>query len=311
MTLRILDLCAGIGGFSYAAEYLSGGDYETAAFVEIDEYCQQVLRARWPDTPIYDDVKEYQHDKETDGRIDIITAGYPCQPFSAAGKREGQTDDRHLWPNVFEIIQSVRPSWAIFENVYGHVNLGLADVLDDLGSEGYTAQTLVIPACATDAGHPRQRTWIIATYEQNNVAHNGDTFYQLTHKENAIGKKTLSHTPTAKANKLSPSLALRSGGLGKRLLRTPVSQLGTGGQRGGAERLLRGERQRDSGHKIQVSIEHQLRYELMITDGYFNAEWVEWYMGYPTGWTTTKNITFPKGPLILTLDGALKPRTSS
>lgn len=95
------------------------------------------------------------------GGIDVITAGYPCQPFSTAGKRRGQEDDRHLWPEVAAIIAWTRPSYFCGENVAGHISMGLDDVLSDLEGQGYACRTFVIPACAVDAPHRRDRIWIV------------------------------------------------------------------------------------------------------------------------------------------------------
>ena len=160
--LRMLDLFSGIGGFSYAGEKLVGG-YETVAFCEYDKHCQKVLRKHWPDTEIIDDVRELANDAERfRGSVDIICGGYPCQPFSLAGVRRGDQDDRHLWPEMLRIIQAVRPTWVIGENVAGHISMGLDTVLSDLENQGYQARCFVIPAVAADAHHRRDRCWIIA-----------------------------------------------------------------------------------------------------------------------------------------------------
>lgn len=98
----------------------------------------------------------------TKGSIDIITGGFPCQPFSQAGKRRGKEDDRHLWPEYLRIIQEVRPRWVLGENVVGIINMELDQVLLDLEGEGYSCQSVVIPACAVNAVHRRDRVWIIA-----------------------------------------------------------------------------------------------------------------------------------------------------
>jgi DNA (cytosine-5)-methyltransferase 1 len=160
--LRMLDLFSGIGGFSYAGEKLVGG-YETVAFCEYDKHAQKVLRKHWPDTEIIDDVRELANDADRfRGLVDIVVGGYPCQPFSLAGVRRGDKDDRHLWPEMLRIIQAVRPTWVIGENVAGHISMGLDEVLLDLEAEGYQARCFVIPAVAADARHRRDRCWIIA-----------------------------------------------------------------------------------------------------------------------------------------------------
>jgi DNA (cytosine-5)-methyltransferase 1 len=160
--IKMLDLFSGIGGFSYAGEKLVGG-YETVAFCEYDKHAQKVLRKHWPDTEIIDDVRELANDAERfRGSVDIICGGYPCQPFSLAGVRRGDKDDRHLWPEMLRIIQAVRPTWVCGENVAGHISMGLDEVLSDLEAEGYQARCFVIPAVAADARHRRDRCWIIA-----------------------------------------------------------------------------------------------------------------------------------------------------
>lgn len=155
--MKVLDLFSGIGGFSLGLERAG---MQTVAFCEIDPFCRQVLKKHWPDVPIYKDVRTIRD--EFKGSIDLICGGYPCQPFSTAGKREGEEDDRHLWPEMFACIQHYRPRWVIGENVAGHISMGLDSVLSDLESEGYTTRAFVIPACALDAQHRRNRVWILA-----------------------------------------------------------------------------------------------------------------------------------------------------
>ena len=161
MAMRLLDLFSGIGGFSYAAETLIGG-YETVAFCEMDEFCQKVLKKHWPDVPIYHDVRTL--DATRLGRIDIVTGGYPCQPFSQAGRRQGEEDERHLWPEMLRIIKSCQPRYVVAENVAGHVTMGLDQVLTDLEDQGYTTRPIIVPACAKNAPHRRDRVWIIGQF---------------------------------------------------------------------------------------------------------------------------------------------------
>ena len=156
--LKVLSLFAGIGGIDLGLE--STGRFETIQFVEYEPFCQHILRRHWPDVPIWGDVKTF--DPDSCGDIDLICGGYPCQPFSVAGKQKGSEDDRHLWPRMFEIIKHKRPTWVLCENVPGHVNLGLDQVLFDLESEGYAWQTIVLGAVAVDAPHRRQRLFIVA-----------------------------------------------------------------------------------------------------------------------------------------------------
>lgn len=160
--MRVLDLFSGIGGFSLGLERAG---FQTAAFCEINPFCQAVLRKHWPDVPIFADVRALSAESLAAagiGTIDVICGGYPCQPFSAAGKRRGKADDRHLWPEMFRLICELRPDWVIGENVAGHITMGLDDVLFDLENAGYSARAFVIPACAVNAPHKRDRVWVVA-----------------------------------------------------------------------------------------------------------------------------------------------------
>ncbi|MDA0713491.1 MAG: DNA (cytosine-5-)-methyltransferase [bacterium] len=162
--LKLLDLFSGIGGFSLGLERTGG--FETVAFCEYDKKARLVLNKHWPDVPIYEDVRTLEHD----GTIDIITGGFPCQPFSVAGKQKGKEDDRHLWPAMFNLIQKHRPTWVIGENVAGLIALGLDSVLADLESENYAVRTFIIPAVAVDAKHRRDRLWIVAHSERTRLS---------------------------------------------------------------------------------------------------------------------------------------------
>ena len=157
--MKVLDLFSGIGGFSRGLE--AAGPFETIAFVEYEPYCQAVLKHHWPRTKILGDIKNVKKD-DIPTRPDIIVGGFPCQPFSVAGSRQAQDDPRHLWPDMFRLIQELRPDWVIGENVAGLIHLGLDEVLTDLESAGYTTRTFNIPACAVGAPHQRYRLWIIA-----------------------------------------------------------------------------------------------------------------------------------------------------
>jgi DNA (cytosine-5)-methyltransferase 1 len=169
--LRHVDLCSGIGGFALGFQWAELS--KPVLFCDIEPWSRKVLRKHWPDVPIAEDVKELANDPN--GLIpecDIITAGYPCQPFSVAGDRRGQEDDRHIWPEIFTIINAKRPTWAVFENVYGHVSMGLDEVLSDLEGSSYAVRPFIVPACAVDAPHRRDRVWIIAR-NVGNTQHNG------------------------------------------------------------------------------------------------------------------------------------------
>ncbi len=159
--MRHVDLCSGIGGFALGFEWAELS--HPVLFCDIEPWSRQVLAKHWPNVPIAQDVKELANDPDRNvPDCDILTAGYPCQPFSLAGKRGGEEDPRHIWPYILRIVASKRPAWCVFENVYGHLTLGLDQVLLDLEAEGYATRPFIVPACGVDAPHRRDRVWIIA-----------------------------------------------------------------------------------------------------------------------------------------------------
>lgn len=160
-----LDLFSGIGGFALAARWAG---FQTIAFSEVDKYAVRVLNKNFPGVPNLGDVTKYEEWPEL-GPIDLCTGGFPCQPFSCAGKRRGAADDRHLWPAMCSVVQRYQPTWIIGENVPGIIPMELDSVLSDLESLGYTCQTFVIPACAVDARHRRSRIWVVACNANSSI----------------------------------------------------------------------------------------------------------------------------------------------
>jgi DNA (cytosine-5)-methyltransferase 1 len=156
-SVNVLDLFSGIGGFSLGLERAG---MRTVAFCEIDPYCRQVLARHWPGVPVYRDIRDLRGDEL--GPIDVVCGGFPCQPFSSAGKRRGKDDDRYLWPEMLRVIREAKPRWVIGENVTHIDRVALEDVLSGLEGCGYeTAPPLEIPACALGADHWRARIWIL------------------------------------------------------------------------------------------------------------------------------------------------------
>jgi len=155
--LTHIDLFSGIGGFALAAKWAG---FETKLFCEIDPFCQKVLKKHWPDVPIVEDIKKLDGTKYTGATL--LTGGFPCQPFSVAGKRRGKEDDRYLWPEMLRVISEARPTWVIGENVAGIKNMEFHKMLSELEGIQYQTQTLIIPACSVNAQHRRDRMWIIA-----------------------------------------------------------------------------------------------------------------------------------------------------
>ncbi len=155
-------LFSGIGGFDLAAERMG---WTNVLNCEIDEFCRKVLKYHFPNAKQYTDIRTTDFTVWR-GRIDVLTGGFPCQPFSLAGMRKGTSDDRYLWPEMLRAIREIRSRWIVGENVYGFVNwsdgMVLEQVCSDLENEGYEVQPFVIPACAVGAPHRRDRVWIIA-----------------------------------------------------------------------------------------------------------------------------------------------------
>ena len=159
-TLKILDTFAGIGGFSYAAHELVGG-FETTQFVEIDPFCQKVLKKHFPNVPCHDDIKTFT---AYPGQYDVITGGFPCQDLSVAGQRRGITKESRsgLFYELIRVIRLVRPKFVVMENVAAILNNGLDIVLGELSEAGYDAEWSIISASSLGAAHRRSRWWCVA-----------------------------------------------------------------------------------------------------------------------------------------------------
>jgi len=203
---KILDLFSGLGGFSLGLERT--GHFETVAFCDNNQYSKLILDKHWKGVKIYDDVREISKEKFKEDGIefpDIITGGFPCQPFSVAGKQKGTSDDRHLWPEMFRIIKAFKPRYVIGENVRGIVNIQdgvvFETVCTDLESEGYEVQPFIIPAAGVGAPHRRERVWIIANREESMVDSDNIRFQQhSTTKEESSGRGTSATSePTSNA----------------------------------------------------------------------------------------------------------------
>ena len=157
-----IGLFEGIGGFSLAARWM---DWKTIAWCEINPFCQKVLKHHFPKATGHEDIKSTNFTIYR-GKCDILTGGFPCQPYSAAGKRLGTEDDRHLWPEMLRAIREIQPTWIVGENVRGLTNWNGGLVFDqvqiDLENEGYQVTPFLLPACAVNAPHRRDRIWFVA-----------------------------------------------------------------------------------------------------------------------------------------------------
>jgi DNA (cytosine-5)-methyltransferase 1 len=161
-----IGLFEGIGGFSLAARWAG---WETVAWCEWNEFGQKVLRHHFPEAEGFGDITKTDFTKYAN-RIDILTGGFPCQPYSLAGKGKGKEDERHLWPEMLRAIREIQPPWVVGENVFGLINwnggMVFNEVQADLETEGYEVWAYVLPACAINAPHRRDRVWFVA-YSDN------------------------------------------------------------------------------------------------------------------------------------------------
>ena len=182
--MKILDTFAGIGGFSYAAEKLIGG-FETTQFIEIDPFCQKVLKKHWPHVSIHDDIRTFT---AKPFQYQVITGGFPCQDISVAGLQKGITEETRsgLFFELMRVIRLVRPQYVVLENVAAILNRGLDIVLRELSEAGYDAEWSVIRASSVGACHQRSRWWLVA-YPKSQSS-NGSKFESFVNKKSSISK---------------------------------------------------------------------------------------------------------------------------
>jgi DNA (cytosine-5)-methyltransferase 1 len=241
MTHKILDLFSGLGGFSLGLERT--GYFKTIAFCDNDKFSKLILDKHWKGIKIYDDVREITKQKFKEDGIpfpDIITGGFPCQPFSVAGKQKGTSDDRHLWPEMFRIIKAFKPRYVIGENVRGIINIQdgvvFETVCTDLESEGYEVQPFIIPAAGVGAPHRRERVWIIAV--RSNVVNTvgNDEGREISRGDEETRRIQEEHrTEHSTTRKSSRTSEVRNGDNGYENMENPRRTLRSRGELGAAD----------------------------------------------------------------------------
>ena len=213
-------LFSGIGGFDLAAQWMG---WENIFHCEWNQFGRRVLSHYWPESISYEDITKTDFTIHR-GQIDILTGGFPCQPYSAAGKRLGKEDDRHLWPEMLRAIREIQPTWVVGENVLGLVNWNGGLVFDevqvDLEAEGYEVQPFVLPACTVNAPHRRDRVWFVAyatsernpsprksgEIKRNRGENNGESQLRRKQTERANGLPTMGgNAPNANNERLQGS----------------------------------------------------------------------------------------------------------
>jgi DNA (cytosine-5)-methyltransferase 1 len=173
--VRFISLFAGIGGFDLGLE-MAG--MTCVAQVEKNKWCQRVLHKHWPHVPKWEDIYDVRGSELP--AAELVVGGFPCQPFSVAGKRQGKRDDRHLWPEFIRIIRETRPTWVLGENVTGIITMALDGVLADLEDAGYSCEAFSIPACGVNAKQKRDRVWIVAHAKSVGVERDRPTGEQVS-----------------------------------------------------------------------------------------------------------------------------------
>ena len=245
--MKHIDLFSGIGGFALAVDTVWPNS--THIFCEIDPFCQKVLSKHWPQSKIYEDIRSFTNtndrrsqeqkqqatgDQQRGGDVDILTGGFPCQPFSQAGQRRGTEDNRFLWPEMRRVIQEFKPTWVIAENVSGILTIEQGMVFEqvclDLEGAGYEVQPFIIPAVAVNAPHRRDRVWFVAhrndsgggTFTSGTLTNREEDSKEWQHAQPWTGGQDL-HATNATSER-SRGVASEECGIDKRKLEQKESQ---------------------------------------------------------------------------------------
>ena len=283
--MKIGSLCTGYGGLDMAVEAYFNAEMVWCA--ENDKYASALIEQRF-NKPNLGDIK--QIDWDTVKPIDILTAGYPCQPFSHAGQRKGTEDERHIWPYIIKAISTLRPKYIILENVRGHLSLGFSTVLANLTQIGYDARWQIVRASDVGAPHQRARIFIIAYPTSEELQRSG-------WQERGIRSKTITHTNSDACQKSRRAVTR---------IRTTSNGLQTGQDkrqtrskhRCSCEVVTNTDNTRGIGHVQRLSKRFNSSYDMCLqeipptlVDGKLNAKFVEYMMGLPIGWVTDLELS--------------------
>ena len=281
--MKIGSLCTGYGGLDMAAEAYFNA--ETVWTCEFDKHASKIIAERI-NKPNYGNLKT--NDWSQVEPIDILTAGYPCQPFSQAGLRKGSDDERHLWPYIKEIIRELRPKYVLLENVRGHFGLGFREVLGDLTSIGYNARWTLIRASDVGAPHRRERLFIVA-YPDSTRRARADTCSVQEEQSRDSG----SNDYVSIADTYSDTRTQSRGAHTKLRAASP--------------RLRGGQNQGKARAKPRFSLEmDKENVPSALEQGRLNVAFVEYMMGLPKGWVT--DVDLPRSQMLKILGNGVVPQ---